>query len=349
MASLTVIATGSRKIVKYSIFMVIFLFIGRYALIYASSTYRSIFPKAPPPPTVSFGLMPKIPFPEVKDLPTFNFKVETSKGNALPAVQTQANVYVMKKITKNLFSLETTKKKAGSLGYSTNPEEITATVYKFRHPSAPAFLQIDIIYNNFSISYNLANDPQPLDKQPPTPEVASSQVQNFISQASLLPLDLKGQIKSDFLKVEGQSLNPALSLSDANLTRVSLVRSDLEKIPSVTQNPKISNVWFIVSGDPQRERQIISGEFHYFPIDDKQLSTYPIKTVQQALTDLQNGKGYIASLGENKDGQVTLRDAHIAYYDPGVETQFYQPVIVFTGDRNFLAYVPAITDTYYGK
>jgi len=39
---------------------------------------------------------------------------------------------------------------------------------------------------------------------------------------------------------------------------------------------------------------------------------------------------------------------YLAYYDAGVPTDYYQPIIVFEGDQDFLAYVPAIASEYYG-
>ena len=38
---------------------------------------------------------------------------------------------------------------------------------------------------------------------------------------------------------------------------------------------------------------------------------------------------------------------YLAYYDPDVHADFYQSVIVFEGDNNFTAYVPAIADQFY--
>jgi len=71
-----------------------------------------------------------------------------------------------------------------------------------------------------------------------------------------------------------------------------------------------------------------------------------LKTAQVAFEDLKVGKGYIANIGLNKDGKVVIRRIYLAYFDPNIPSSFYQPVIVFEGDRSFLAYVPAITDAY---
>jgi hypothetical protein len=51
---------------------------------------------------------------------------------------------------------------------------------------------------------------------------------------------------------------------------------------------------------------------------------------------------FLASFG-------TVRKIYLAYYDAGVYTEFYQPVFVFEGDKDFVGYVPAVTTDYYGE
>ena len=52
-------------------------------------------------------------------------------------------------------------------------------------------------------------------------------------------------------------------------------------------------------------------------------------------------------MGQSESGQVVIREVYLAYYDAGEQVEFYQPVIVFAGDNNFIAYVPAVTADYY--
>ena len=120
-----------------------------------------------------------------------------------------------------------------------------------------------------------------------------------------------------------------------------------DTLPSVTLDPDESNVWFMLTGGGTNQK-IIAGEYHHFPIDKEKQSTYPIKTAQQAWNDLQAGKGFIASLGENEDNTIKIRNVYLAYFDPAQYAQFYQPVAVFEGDNGFVAYVPAVTNEFYG-
>jgi hypothetical protein len=183
------------------------------------------------------------------------------------------------------------------------------------------------------------------------PEVAASNVRSFLSTAGMLPEDLTGPTAHQFLKHEVAGLVPAVSLSDANLVKIHLFRKNYEEIPTLTSTPNEGNIWFLVSGLTQRGKDLIAGEYHYFPVDEAQFSTYPIKTVETAWEELKSGNYFIASNGSVQQGnEVKIRRVYLAYYDPGVPTDFFQPIWVFEGtDKNFVAYVPAVSPEYYGE
>src|SRR5258708_29085526 len=94
MTQLTQIAITTRKIIRYVIYFIIFLIVGRMLLGIGIGIFNSVFPKPPPAPTVAFGKLPKLVFPEKKDLPKFSYKLDTVTGE-LPALSTQAIVYYM--------------------------------------------------------------------------------------------------------------------------------------------------------------------------------------------------------------------------------------------------------------
>lgn len=347
MTTLTQVAITTRRAIRYSIYLVIFIILARALFFTGRAVYLKIFPPPPPPPTVTFGKLPKLEFPARANLPTINYTVETAEGE-LPKLSSQAKVYFMPKLSSHLLVSDVAKEKAAQMGFISSPEMVSETIYKFAHPRVPATLEINIVSGVFSISYDLNSDPTPLSKRPPTPEIAASQARSFLSAASLLPKDLTGEVTHEFLKTEAGNLSTALSLSEANLIKINFFRKAYSEAASLTPNPTQGNVWFIVSGDSSREKQIIAGEYHYFTVDETQFATYPIKTAQTAFDELKAGQGFISNLGLNTDGKITIRKVYLAYYDPGTSAQFYQPIIVFEGDRGFAAYVPAVTSTYYG-
>ncbi|MFZ5932604.1 MAG: hypothetical protein ACOYT7_00750 [Patescibacteria group bacterium] len=347
MTSLTRVAVTARKAVRYSIFFLIFLIVGKIVFDIGSGIYRRIFPPPPPPPTVLFGKLPSLPFRE-KEKPNLTFSLETPEGG-LPTTASQAKVYFMPELAPNLLSLDVAKDKASSLGFNQTEQEISPTLYQFPHKSTPARLEINIVTGVFSISYDLAADSSPLARRPPAPEVAASNVRSYLSSAGLLPEDLSGPTTHEFLKIAGDKFVSALALSEADLVKVNLFRKSYDDLPSLTAEAGSANVWFLVSGAQEREKQIIAGQFHYFPVDEGKYSTYPLKTSQEAWEEFNAGKYYLATPGLNKDGEgVKIRRIYLAYFDPGTPAEFFQPIFVFEGDRGFIAYLPAVSPEYYG-
>lgn len=352
-ASLTIVAIQARKTIRYGILLLVFILIGRALLIFGINTYRALAPTPPPPPTVNFGVLSQIPFPNRNlEFPELQITADTPTG-VLPSFPEQMNVYYMPVKTATLFSFDRMNARASGFGFTGSPrqEQDSETLYSYVHPNNPSTLQTDIVFETFSLSYNLAADPNLLTRRAPDVQTATTLVKGRLQQAQILPEDMDGPVVHEFLRVEGQNLVRALSLSDAQLTKISLYRRALteSEYPSVTANPKEGNIWFLVSGSTEQGKQIIAGEYKYFAIDETRVETYPIKTAAQALEDLRAGKGFIANLGLNTGGNVTIREMYLAYYDPNVPYIFYQPVVVFRGDGEFVAYVPAVTDEYYGE
>jgi hypothetical protein len=348
MTQLTRISILTRKIIRYGIFGLIGIIIVRAIFLSGVKIYRYFFPPPPPPPTVAFGKLPKLPFPIQEAPKEITFSLQTPTGE-MPKFPLTANVYFMPKLSSQLLSLDGAKNKAEDLGFDPNGAEITETIYSFKNPRFPSELKISIVTGVFSISYDLTKDPSPLEKRPVAGEIAAARARSFMSSAKILPDDLTGPTLPIPVKLENQKVIGAASLSDANFIKVNFFRKNYNDLPSLTSEPNKANVWFIVSGESQKEKQIIAAEYHYFPVDETKYATYPIKTAKAAWDEFQKGGGYIASLGSNQGGNIVIRRLYLAYYDAGVPTDFFQPIIVFEGDKNFVGYVPAVTADYYGE
>jgi len=347
--SLTNIAITARKSIRYSIYLVVVLIVARVVLGIVVNVYKAVVPPRVPPATVGFNRLALINFPPpTVELPDLEYTIETATGT-LPVFPEQMDVYAMPQKAANLSSFDKMKSNALAFGFGGEPIQTTERLYKFSHLLAPVTFEADIVTEVFSVSYKLASDTSPLQSRSPTVESATQTASGLLKSAGLLTEDLSGPVGHIFLKVEGQNMVKALSLSDAQFVQVNLFRKSFgenQEYPSVTSNPDKANVWFIVSGSIDQEKQIIAGEYRYFNVDQELVETYPIKTAEQALQDLVAGRGYISSLGLNVDGNVTIRNIYLGYYDPNVPSAFYQPIVIFEGDDNFLAYVPAVVNEY---
>ncbi len=352
--SLTTVSTQARKTIRYSIYFVIFAIIAKFIIQFGLEFYARTFPTPPPPPNHAFGPLPEISWKNPDNLPTLEYKLETADGS-LPSYPNQIQVFRFIKGSVNLGTIEEAVAKAKSLGFDSTGEEISPTVLRFKSQSRPQTLELDSVSGIFSISYNLIVDPSPVTKIPPAPTTSAVSAKGFLSRAGTVPDDItNGNFTHQFLTIENEKLIEVSSLSESKLIKINLFRKDTSvkvstvavDLPSVTKNYFEANVWFYVGSDGVP----FAGEYKYYPIDKNIIANYPIKNTQDAINELAQGKGYISNLGENKDGKITIRKGFLAYFDSeNLSDQFVQPVYVFLGDRNFAAYVPAITNEYYGQ
>ncbi|KKR10999.1 MAG: hypothetical protein UT39_C0012G0021 [Candidatus Woesebacteria bacterium GW2011_GWA1_39_21] len=345
MTSLTQVSILSRKIIRYSIYTAIFIVIVRYSYLIGTKIYRKYFPEPPPPPTLSFGKLAKIPFPEKEVPKDLVFTLETVDGK-LPKFPKQLSVYFMPKAISTINSLDSAKQKATSLGFDPNGVELVETVYLFKHSKSPASLNLNIVTGIFSISYDLNSKPSVLEQPPPDPKTATALAKTYLTRARSLPGDLTGPVANEYLKIQDGKIVPASSLSNANVTKINLYRKDYNDLSNVTGTANQANIWFMFTGSRDPGDQVIAAEYKYFSVDENKSGTYPIKTSDEAWEELKSGNAYFANVDDSSNGNITIRKVYPAYYDPNQYTEFYQPVIVFEGDNNFAAYVSAVANDY---
>lgn len=348
MATLTEASVIARKILRYGLYLIILIIIGKFALDFGIYIYNKLNPTPPPKPTVAFGKLPVIPFPPRENL-QISYKLETPDGK-LPTIINQAEIYTMPNPQPSLNALENARAKAKSLGFHDAGKPVAESipnVYVFKNPNEPVTLVYNIITKVYSISYDISSNLSIISGTPPAKEPAISQVKSFFAQGGNLPNDMQsGVAKAELLKIEEGKFVKALSLSEAQLTKVSLFRDNFgpeKNIPVVTPRYPESNVWALIAGGGK----IIAAEYHYFPIDLNIKATYPLKSSLEAWNELNEGKGFIVRKPENEN--VTIRRVYLAYYDPGRYSEYFQPVFVFEGDDDFYAFVPAVRNDLYGK
>lgn len=348
MASLTETAYYSRKIIKYGSIAIVVLLILRSAFISFSTYWKKAHPPAPPPPTVAFGKLPKLKFPERNGLPTLTYKLENISGT-LPKLADRAKIFFMPKPSSNLLAWDNTKTWAKRLGFTQEPEKIEEFSLRFSTDNIPkTILDVNVLTKNFTLTYDWQNDLQILSQgNPPQEAQAISSAKSFLQTADSLTDDLaNGQGTVIYYKYSEGSLVKSLFFSEANFAQVNLYRQDIDEIKILPPNPLSSNVTLKLSAAKDRGRSIVEAKFIHFPISAENYATYPLKDTTTAWNQLKNGQGFVANLGNNTDGNITIRNVYLAYYDSDEPQNFLQPVIVFEGDRDFYGYVPAVTDSW---
>lgn len=306
------------------------------------------FPTPPPPPTVSFGKLPRILFPanaiDEEKARRFTYTLNTISGK-LPTFKNQAFVYKTVSLSPNLLALQKAKDRVAKIGFSLEPTLLSETTYQWE--SSPSRkIVLDILSSNFNLSSNYFSDPNVLSAQNlPDENGAIEKATSFLNSISSFPSDIDAsKTKTTLLTIEGSNLTPAPSLSKAKLIRVDFFQKDINNLPIFYPTPLSSSMnVFVASGI--YEPQIVEANFFHQDISEIS-ATYPIKTADQAFSELKKGKAYIAAyFGETQE--ISTKNVFLGYYISGGYQDYLLPIIIFEGNNGFYAYVTAIKNDWF--
>lgn len=348
MATLTEVSYYTRRMIKWGAIVFFILLISPAVLSGIKKVYLTIRPPAPIAPTVKYGKLPALDFPTPDPSYKPQYTLQTIDGK-LPILPTVGKAYLVQINESRLLALDHFKPKAAVLGFTTNPvETVAGQTYEFTHPTLPAKLTINIISSQMTYRYDWTLDQSLYSANSvPTNDQALIEAKAFLTNLDLLSPDLaSGNAQYIYYKATPPTLTPVSSLSEANFVRVNIFRANLDNLPFVAAatNGDAAPVSVLFSGSTDQARRVIEFDYQYSQILDDNFATYPLKSVDEAWTELQQGKGSISTSAGNN---VIVRQVYLAYFESDSPQQFLQPVFVFTGDNNFMAYVSAITADYY--
>ena len=338
MSSLTRTAHIARNVIKFGSVGVIGLALIWSGLTAAIRAYRIARPS---PPDIKFGPMPAIVFPQ-KTFETKNFTLELPK-DSFPKFPTQAKVYVIYRPISTLTALETDTQTANNLGFYSKPVEVKTGVYQFTKADLDQTLTMNVLDGSFLLSYPYKNDQILINsKNLPDDKQAVSLSKNFLDSANKFPDDLgEGSQTITYWQISSQAIKKVSSFSEANATKVEFDRQKLdEEYPVVSSNPDAPPISILISASSVEAKRIIDVSYKYTPVDRQSFSTYPLRSIDRAWDDLKAGQYWPSR--DSQNSSITIRNVYLAYYEPTNLTNFLQPIYVFEGDSNFIAYVSAV-------
>lgn len=344
MATLTETAYYARKAVNWGIIGLIGLIVIRVLFNFTLDTIRRAFPAPPLRVNNALGRLPRLTFPNSSS-PSgkLTFSLQTVTGT-LPEASEAARIYFLPKNKANFSSLQRAQTMVGRIGFTATPAEINPTFFRWQDPKNPLrTMEMDTVNNHFTLVYSYIHDlPLFAEKQIPSPEQGRLESEVLLQTLGLKPADLdssKTQVR--YLKLVGDQLTLTTSQSQADAAEVHLYRKDYDGMPVWTDRSGGSFATFILSGTRRTDQRFLSVDFRYWSIDTRTQGVYKLKTVTQAYNELENGQAYFALFSPGQL-HIKITNVYLAYYDSVSPQLFLQPIFVFEGDPNFMAFVPAV-------
>ena len=337
-----------RQLIKFGSITLVVLIVGRMLLTAAIAYWQATHPEPPPPPTIGFGKLPALVFPEVLDeSKPQTYLLELPNGEFSEFVD-RAKVFLMPKTPPNLLADQKIKELAKEYDFTDEPQLLDSRTYRWTksQPLEMGF-QMDLLNHTFSLRSNyLSRTDLLLNNELPEDFEAVSSVKTILSAADMLPEDVATTSgKVSFWKSLGGELQSAVSLSDADFLRVDLDRLPIDdQFSMYSPDGSRGSISAVISGSKSIDGGVVELEYHYFPVDYTQVETYPLRTPQDAWKILQAGEGYVAHASTFPE--VTVRSVDLGYYDDWQEQDYLQPIYVFEGDGGFVGYVSAIKSQF---
>jgi len=345
MASLSIVKTDFGKILKWVgivLGILVSLFLVFKIIIFIKNI---VAPPPPPTPTTAFGKLPKINFPDsIKK--EFTYEIDTLTGD-LPAFPNLTKVYKMEDRGPDILAVDRASDRARALGFNPKPEQISDFIYKWRNPDPPdQIMTQDIRLNEFNLtssflkyedrikSARFRNESEPIEN-----------ATSFLQQLGVYPDDIDNEkTKIEFSMINNSVIQPSTRLVTSNLATIYFFQKPKEDVPIVYPQGKNSSMKIVMGTGSFRDSPFEANFSHQRILDAS--GTYPIKSAAQALEDLKNGNAFIQNhSGENRN--IKIKKVYLALFYEGKLQKYLTPVIVFEGDNNFMAYVPAVIDEWF--
>lgn len=343
--SLTELSYWFRKALPY-----IFLGILGILIIFYSFKLYFIYLESNKPVVVNTNLIfGKIDKPKIQVATTsagLSFTLDNIEGQPVTATDT-ASIFYLPQIPTRFGYKEKILLMAKNFGFDTD------TNYKLINrlatfSSGNQKLTVDI--GNFNFNFESDIDPNLIASSSVTlseTEIKNRAI-NLLNTIGRYPDELaKGNSNITYLKYDPylKDFINAKGQSDAQAVEIDFFRSDIEGISVVTPKFFTSQDYLILFFDKDQQEKVIRGQVSFFEKAEDQVGIYPVKTGDQAWEELVNGKGIVVA-GQTGIKKITIKDMKLHYLDPDVYQRFLQPVYVFIGENDFVAYVTAVKEEY---
>lgn len=307
-----------------------------------------ISPTPLPPPTITFGKLPEIIFHASIDGSKNSYTLNTLTGS-LPTFPDRISVYKTEEEIPGLLTIERARARVKNIGFSGNGVALSPSIYQWTNSVSPfKRLVTNIINFNFNLTSAYATDETiTRNNVLPSENEAVKKATEFLQSFSGIPTDIDmDKTKTTLFQIQNGELTQVQSISNTQIIRVDYYQKDIGGYRIFYPNPDFSTMNLLVAKGTREP--VVEAHFFHTKIASDSAGTYPIITAQEAWSILKKNNAHIARYdGESKS--IDIQKIELGYYSPDSKTTYLMPIIVFSGDDNFRAYIPAITSEWIEK
>lgn len=321
------------------------LILGLILLIFIGFRIYSAFFAPEPPPTVAFGKL-NFEFPKSQNVGSLTYSIDTITGS-LPSFPKQVKVHKIEEKESDLLSLARANEKVSAAGFKGEPISLSESIYQWKNPTPPEkTLTMNIFSNNFNLISSYLSDSASLTFKTTNAASAILASKTFLESLNVFPSDLdEEKTKSLLFSIKNFALEPATSISNAQVVLVNFYQKDINELPIFYSHPLTSPINFLVA-EINNTPTVVEANFTYQKVEEAH-ATYPIKTADKAFSDLRENKAYIATY-TGKEENVIIKKVSLGYFIGDKKQNYLMPVAVFEGN-NFQAFVLGVTDEWVNR
>lgn len=313
----------------YSIKLVlVYLGSNKTTVVYTNPIFGKIGPPEIPQSTTSAGL---------------KFTLDTIEGVPVTATET-AKVFFLPQFNPRFGYSEKIYLIAKSFGFDTTVIKHKLVDKLATFIDEEKTLKIDI--SNFNFKFDRKVDSELFFSSqltiPSKPEI-ENKATDFLKKIGRYPDELgKGTTNVIYLKYNPNNQNfvNVEKQDRAQLVEVDFYRPNIDDLSMVT--PKFFNSQnYVIMLFEGSDYKVIKSQIAFFEKSEEQVGIYPIKSGDQAWSELNNDKGIVVA-GTEGQKNIVIKSMKLGYFDPDIYQNYLQPVYVFLGEGDFVGYVPAV-------
>jgi hypothetical protein len=333
---------------------VFILFVLAFFIIYYSVKIGIIIYEARKGPEIYynpiFGVINKPNIKSSTSSANLNFSIDTIEGKPTTSTSS-ANVYLIPPPETKFGYRNRLFVMAENFGFL-NP----TSNYKLNEKNAEfddemQTLKIDITNFNFSYRYFYENDNTLFEfTQSPVTKEAINETVTFLNALGKHSPEFKNaQIKSKYYYYDkdNKTLTQVYKNLDANLIEIYFIKPNLDTLPFVSDYyPDSQNYTKLVS--TVDGYKIVESQMKFFDKSIENFGVYPVMTGDEAYKLLKKGEGKVLHYSPLSK-KIIIKKMYLAYFDPKEYEEYLQPVYVFEGSNDFVAFIPAIIKEYLAE